>query len=98
MHEWDVEAPDESEFAGMHGDEMMDSEEDESEDESEAGEGMAHVPFDPEDYSLPGEELRMLPCPAKLPHDLEVGMRVAWWFAHPFNAWHVGKVAEVNRE
>ena len=41
--------------------------------------------------------MRILPCPAKLPHDLEVGKKVARWFGHPFNAWHVVKIAEVNR-
>ena len=69
---------------------------------AEAGElGMAHVTFEPDDHSTPGEGLRLLPCPTKLPHDLEVGHKVALWFdhpfRHPFNAWHIGKIVEVNR-
>ena len=58
-------------------DEMMDDEAETSDDESEADKsGMALVPFEPDDHSTPGEGLRILPCPAKLPHDLEVGKKV----------------------
>ena len=39
----------------------------------------------------------MLPCPARLPHDLEVGQRMAQWFGPPYNNWYVGKIAEINK-
>ena len=39
----------------------------------------------------------MLPCPAKLPHDLEVGAKLACWFHYPFNSWLTGKILEVNK-
>ena len=41
-----------------------------------------------------------MPCPAKLPHDLEKGMhsnRMAQWFGPPFNAWYVGEIVEINK-
>ena len=38
-----------------------------------------------------------MPCPTKLPHDLEVGQHMAQWFGPPYNAWHVGIISEINR-
>ena len=53
----------------------------------------AHVqrwfqPFEPDDFST---------CPAKLPHDLAEGQKLARWFGSPYNKWYVGKITEVNR-
>ena len=39
----------------------------------------------------------MLPCPARLPHELEVGQKVARWFGPPYNAWYLGKIEQVNK-
>lgn len=58
---------------------------------------MAKEPFEPEDYSTSGEGFQVLPCPAKLPHDLQVGQRMAQWFGPPYNAWYVGKILEINK-
>ena len=41
--------------------------------------------------------MERLPCPAKLPHDLEVSQKLARWFGPPYNAWYVGNIAEVNK-
>ena len=73
-------------------DDDLDCDEDEGDED-----GMALVPFEPDDYTTPGEGYRVLPCPAKLPHDLQVGGKLAQWFAHPYNAWHVGTIHEVNK-
>ena len=82
----------------MHGDEMMDEAEDSSDDGMEEDvAGMALVPFEPDDYSTPGEGITVLPCPTKLPHDLEVGTKLACWFPHPYNSWFVGTILEINR-
>ena len=100
MFEWDEDDNGDAEFAGMHGDEMMD---DESDDElaNEEADLQAHeaalFPFEPEDHSTPGEGFALMPCPAKLPHDLQIGQEMAQWFGPPFNAWHVGKIVEINR-
>lgn len=70
-------------------------------DEEEAdrqAEEASKQPFEPADFSTPwGEGFSVLPCPTKLPHDLEVGQRMAQWFGPPYNAWYVGKIAEINR-
>jgi hypothetical protein len=55
------------------------------------------APFEPNDFSTPGEGIRLLPCPSRLPHDLEVGQKLARWFGHPYNSWYMGKIAEVNK-
>ena len=47
-------------------------------------------------FSTPGTGFEVLSCPAKLPHDLAVGQKLARWFGPPYNAWYVGSVAEVN--
>ena len=39
----------------------------------------------------------MPPKNRQLPHDLEVGQKLARWFAPPYNAWYVGNIWEVNR-
>jgi len=39
----------------------------------------------------------VLPCPARLPHDLQVGQKLARWFGEGYNKWYVGKITEVNR-
>ena len=36
-------------------------------------------------------------CPSKLPHDIELGQKLARWFGPPYNAWFVGKVEEINK-
>ena len=97
--EWDDDSDDaDTEFVGMHGDEMDGGITDSSEDEmEEGGSGGALVPFEPDDFSTPGEGLTVLPCPTKLPHDLEVGGKLACWFAYPYNSWFVGKILEVNK-
>ena len=96
LYQWDEE-PLESEdiFAGMHGDDSSDDSSDESEDERT--EGMALYEFVPNDVETPGEGFTLMPCPARLPHDLVVGTKIARWFGHPFNAWYVGTIGEVNR-
>ena len=57
----------------------------------------AFVPFAPVDFSTPGEGFNVLPCPAKLPHDLQVGQKLARRFGEGYNNWYVGKITEVNR-
>ena len=57
----------------------------------------AFHPYEPADSTTPGEGYRLLPVPAVLPHDLQVGQPLARWFSHPYNAWYVGKVIEINR-
>ena len=32
-----------------------------------------------------------------MPHDLEVGGKLACWFGYPFDTWYIGKILEVNR-
>ena len=40
----------------------------------------------------------MPPKNRQLPHDLEVGQKLARWFGPgPYNAWYVGNIWEVNR-
>ena len=39
----------------------------------------------------------ILPCPDKLPHDIEPGQKLARWFGPPYNAWFVGKVVHINK-
>jgi hypothetical protein len=98
MFAWDADAND-AEFEGMHGDEMAgwaDDEVDEEEADRQAEEA-AFQPFEPDDFFTPGTGLEVLPCPAKLPHDLELGGKLARWFGPPYNAWYVGKIAEVNK-
>eukprot|EP00966_Prymnesium_polylepis_P333320 7388792-Prymnesium_polylepis.1 len=98
MVAWDADAND-AEFEGMHGDEMAgwaDDEVDEEEADRQAEEA-AFQPFEPDDFFTPGTGLEVLPCPAKLPHDLELGGKLARWFGPPYNAWYVGKIAEVNK-
>ena len=51
----------------------------------------------PDDFSTPGEGVELLPCPSKLPHDLEPGQLLARWFGPPYNTWYMGKIDEVNR-
>lgn len=89
MFEWDDD-DDDAEFIGMHGDEMADEDDDEV-DEEEAdrqAEEAAKEPFEPADFSTPGEGFTVLPCPAKLPHDIEIGQLMAQWFGPPYNAWY----------
>ena len=38
-----------------------------------------------------------MPCLARLPHDLQVGQKLARWFGEGYNNWYVGKITEVNR-
>ena len=52
---------------------------------------------EPQDFSTPGEGFNVLPCPARLPHDLQVGQKLARWFGEGYNKWYVGKITEVNR-
>ena len=54
-------------------------------------------PFEPDDFTTPGEGFAILACPTKLPHDLEVGQPMAQWFGPPYNAWHIGKIIEINK-
>ena len=99
LYEWDADA-DDSEFEGMRGDEVVGDGDDEAVDEEEADrqdEEAAKVPFQPDDFSTPGEGFEVLPCPTKLPHDLQVGQQMAQWFGPPFNAWHVDKIVEINK-
>ena len=51
----------------------------------------------PDDFSTPGEGVELLPCPSKLPHDLEPGQLLARRFGPPYNTWYMGKIDEVNR-
>lgn len=99
MFTWEEEDPEEEAFEGMHGDELSDADSsDEEEDEQPRDEyGPAHTPFVPDDFSTPGEGLTILPCPAKLPHDIQVGAQLAQWFGPPYDAWFIGTVHEVNR-
>ena len=99
MFAWD-DTPPEMDYSGMHGDEMLDVDADSSDDDEYADadpSGFASVPFSVDEFQTPEDTLAVLPCPAKLPHDIEVGSRVARWFGHPFHEWHVGTVVEVNR-
>ena len=99
MFNWDDEDDVDAEFSGMHGDEMAGGAEDDV-DEEEAdrqAEEAAFSPFVPADFSTPGEGFELLPCPTKLPHDLEPGQPLARWFGPPYNMWYVGKIDEVNK-
>ena len=58
---------------------------------------MAFSPFVPDDFSTPGKGVELLPCPSKLPHDLEPGQLLARRFGPPYNTWYMGKIDEVNR-
>ena len=60
-------------------------------------EAAAFEPFEPDDFSTPGEGFDVLPCPSKLPHDIEPGEKIARWFGPPYNGWYMGKVIEVNK-
>eukprot|EP00966_Prymnesium_polylepis_P282839 6535240-Prymnesium_polylepis.1 len=53
-----------------------DSEADEEEADRQA-ELAAFEPFEPEDFQSPGSGFEVQPCPAKLPHDLEEGGKLA---------------------
>ena len=86
-------------FEGMHGDEMG-LEVDEDADEEEAArqeEAAAFTAFEPVDFTTPMEGYNVLPCPEKLPHDLNTGQKLARWFGPPYNKWYVGTITEVNR-
>ena len=90
MFQWDEDADssdEDSEFEGMHGDEMAADSSDEEEEKEPSDRAL--IPFEPDDHSTPGEGLRILPCPSRLPHDLQVGGKLARWFTYPYNAWHV---------
>ena len=57
----------------------------------------AFEPCVPNDFVTLGEGFEVLPCPARLPQDLEVGQKVARWFGSPYNAWYTGKIEQVNK-
>ena len=83
MFSWEGDAGDA--FEGMHGDEMG-LEADEDADDEEAArqeEAAAFTAFEPEDFSTPGEGFNVLPCPARLPHDLYTSQKLARWFGPP---------------
>ena len=42
----------------------------------------AFEPFVPNDFVTLGEGFEVMPCPARLPQDLEVGQKVARWFGY----------------
>ena len=68
-------------FDGMYGDQMDDDGElgdDEAADLQ--AERAAFEPFVPNGFVTLGEGFEVLPCPARLPQDLEVGQKVARWF------------------
>ena len=99
MYEWESDG-DDAEFEGMHGDELADDDDEDDVDEEEADrqeEEAAKEPFECDTFATPGEGYEVMLCPSKLPHDLEVGMKMAQWFGPPYNAWYVGKVSDVNR-
>ena len=50
-----------------------------------------------DDFTTPGTGFEVLPCPTKLPHDLQVSQKLARWFGPPYNSWYVGSIAEVNK-
>ena len=50
----------------MHGDEMAADSSDEEEEKEPSDRAL--IPFEPDDHSTPGDGLRILPCPARLPH------------------------------
>jgi len=93
MYSW-AEEEDDTDFAGMHGDEMIlgdDSSDDEGGDEDSASyERRGFVPFQ-------DDTLSELHCPARVPGDLFVGQRIACWFGPPFSKWYVGTITDVNR-
>ena len=100
MFTWDADADvDDADFDGMHGDEMcggLDEDADEEEADRQAEEA-AFQPFEPDDFTTPGTGFEVLPCPTKLPHDLEVSQKLARWFGPPYNSWYVGNIAEINK-
>jgi hypothetical protein len=86
----------------MHGDEMGGDEDDgpEDVDQEEADrqeEAAAYEPFEPDNWGEPGIGYEVMPCPAKVPHDIEPGTKLARWFGPPYNDWFVGKVDHVNK-
>ena len=97
MFTWEGDAG--KSFEGMHGDEMG-LEINDVVDEDEAAqleEAAAFAPFELEDFCGPGEGFNVLPCPSRLPHDLEVAQKIARWFGPPYNKWYVGNITEVNK-
>ena len=93
MFSWEEDDNDDKQFEGMHGDEMYD-EGDELADEDD--EEARHVPFDL-DLTDDAGAYEVATCPAKLPHDMTKGMRVAQWFGEPYNEWYIGTVLMVNK-
>ena len=55
-------------------------------------EAAAFAPFQPSDFSTPGEGYEVLPCPHKVPHETSTGrpaQPIALWFGVPYNKWYV---------
>lgn len=83
--EWTGEAGES--FDGMHGDELEEEQDDnENEDDEEEDE---FKPFDDDEYEV-------LPCPARVPHDMKPGDQIAMWFGAPYNEWFIGPITEVH--
>lgn len=74
----------------------MDEDADEEEADRQAEEA-AFQPFEPDDFTTPGTGFEVLPCPTKLPHDLQVSQKLARCFGPPYNSWYVGNIAEINK-
>ena len=64
--------------------------------EEEEGECAAE-PFETNLFETPGHGYQTLPCPARLPMDLECGALLARWFGHPYNIWSLGHIVKINR-
>ena len=77
------------------GDQAAADEDQEAADEQ--AEASAFVPFEANGHLPPGEALQVLPCPPRVPQELEVGQPVARWFGEGYNAWFVGKIVMVNK-
>ena len=98
MFTWDADGDaDDADFVGIHGDEMCGGvDEDAGEEEADRqAEEAAFQPFEPDDFTTPGTGFEV-PCPTKLPHDLQVSQNLARWFGPPYNSWYVGSIAEVR--
>ncbi|KAJ1629444.1 hypothetical protein T492DRAFT_873413 [Pavlovales sp. CCMP2436] len=79
-------------FAGMHGDEMGEGEEEEAEFEEEST---------PSDWSPPVDSQfapKLRACPDEVPEGLAKGDHIVVWFFAPENAWFEGQVTGILKK
>ena len=96
---WDDNDDEDDAFDGMFGDQMDEAAEggEDQEAADQQAEAAAFEPFEPDNFKGEGESFEVLPCPTRVPHDLELGRKVALWFGEGYNAWYMGKIELVNK-